>query len=108
MGNTPKRGRILKDLLPYTTTKYQIAANSIEKRAQEPQNTDNWGYPYMGAIRTNGPILIIFCGEICCAIRTQSTKFQRIRMKNALKNPKIPKIVGTLIWGLAEKMDLYL
>ena len=51
-------------LLPYTTTKYQITANSIENRAQEPQNTENWRVPYMEATRKNGPIFIIFCGEI--------------------------------------------
>ena len=29
-------------------TLYQISANSVEKRAQEPQNTENWGVPLYG------------------------------------------------------------
>ena len=86
---------------------YKISDNSVIKRAQEPQNTENWDYPYMGTIRKNGPIFIIFSGDICYPIRTQSTKFQRIRLKNTLKNLKIPKIGGILIWELCLNVNQY-
>ena len=59
----------------------------------------------MGTTPKRGRILIIFGREICYHI--QNTKLQQIRLKNALKNPKIPKIGGTLIWGLSEKIDPY-
>ena len=91
------------NLLPYTTTKYQISANSVEKRAQEPQNIENWGYPYKGTIRKNGPIFINYRREICYSIRTQSTKFQQIRLKKALMNLKIPKIGGYPYMGAMPK-----
>ena len=90
-------------MLPYTTTKYQIAANSVKKRAQEPQNTENWGYLYMGAIRKNGPIFIIFCEEIWDLLRTQNTKLQLIRRKNTIKTPKILKIRRYRYMGSTRK-----
>ena len=60
-------------------------------------------YRYMGATRKSGPIFIIFCGDIRYPIRTQCTNFQRIRLKNALKNPKIPKIGGYCYMGAMSK-----
>ena len=57
----------------------------------------------MGATRKSGPIFIIFCGDIKYPIRTQCTKFQRIRLKNAPKNPKIPKIGGYCYMGAMPK-----
>ena len=61
----------------------------------------------MGTTPKWGRILIIFGREIWYHIRLQNTNLQQIRLNNAFKNPKIPKIGGTLIWGLSEKMDLY-
>ena len=60
-GDYPKKGANInnfwwEDLLSNRNSNYQISANLVEKRDQEPQNTENWGYPYMGAMPKRGPI----------------------------------------------------
>ena len=57
----------------------------------------------MGATRKSGPIFIIFCGDIQYPIRTQCIKFQRIRLKNALKHPKKPKFWAYPYMGAMPK-----
>ena len=55
---------------------YQISAHSVEKRAQEPQNTENWGYCYMGAMSKRGPIYPIFELDLPADKRQTYAKFQ--------------------------------
>ena len=38
-----------EDLLSNKNSNYQISANLVEKRDQEPQNTENWGVPLYGS-----------------------------------------------------------
>ena len=57
----------------------------------------------MGATRKSGPIFVIFCGDIQYPIRTQCTNFQRILLKNELKNPKIPKFGRYCYMGAMPK-----
>ena len=56
---------------------YQISANSDEKRAQDPQNTENWGYCYMGAMPKRGSIYPIFEPDLPADKRRLYEKFLR-------------------------------
>ena len=58
---------------------------------------------YIGTTPKRGRILTIFGREMCYHIQLQNTKLQQIRLKNALKNPKIPKIGVPLYEGYPKK-----
>ena len=81
--------------------------NSVEKHAQGPQNTENWGVPLYGGYPKKLTYIHNFLWRDVEPFKNPMYQISAYSVEKR-KNPKYRQLGGTRIWGISEKIDLYL